>query len=150
MIGSKVWAPALVALTCVGGLALAWIDPVTPSIPAQAPRLPEISDEGRALLGGLEPGESIIEAAKREVLEETGIKLNPKNLRYPLRPTSNASYFYIDFPGGCNPNVQRYEGNDANAVAWISQKCLKENIKNKKIKLTFHTKRLLQWVLGWQ
>ena len=99
--------------------------------------------------GTLNPKESVARGASREVMEETGIYIDPKILFTPLRPTDNSSYFYLEIPGGCKPVVQRYKGNDANAVAWISQSCLKRLVKNKDVKLTYHTRKLLQWVLGW-
>jgi ADP-ribose pyrophosphatase YjhB (NUDIX family) len=99
--------------------------------------------------GTLNKNETVAVGAAREVQEETGIKVDPASLLCPLRPTDNSSYFYLELPGGCLPVVQRYEGNDANAVAWISQSCLKKLIKEKRIKLTFHTRKLLQWLLGW-
>ena len=36
-----------------------------------------------------------------------------------------------------------------NAVAWISLTCLKELVRNQKIQLTYHTKKLLEWIVGW-
>ncbi len=99
--------------------------------------------------GTLHEDERPSEGAAREVYEETGLKLSPSNLKSPYYPTPNASYFYIDLPGGCSPIVQKHEGNDANAVAWISLTCLKALVRNQKIQLTYHTKKLLEWIVGW-
>lgn len=57
---SRAWAPGLVLLACGVGLALAHLNPVEPSVETQVRRAPEISDEGRALLGGLREGERLM------------------------------------------------------------------------------------------
>lgn len=57
---ARAWAPALVAVACLLGVGLAAIDPVSPRDADHAPREPQVSDEGRALLGGLEVGERIM------------------------------------------------------------------------------------------
>lgn len=57
---SRVWAPGLALLVCMGGLALARVDPVEPAAEARQRRPPQMSDEGRALLGGLAVGERLM------------------------------------------------------------------------------------------
>lgn len=56
----RAWAPAVVLLLGGVGLALSWLDPVTPAVEIQAPREPRLGDEARALLGGLTVGERIM------------------------------------------------------------------------------------------
>lgn len=56
---ARAWAPAAVALLCLLGLGLSQLDPVTPAVEVQPPREPQLSEEARALLGGLTVGERI-------------------------------------------------------------------------------------------
>ncbi|MCX4241958.1 hypothetical protein [Paraliomyxa miuraensis] len=56
----RAWVPALVALSCALGLLVAWVDPVKRQAQAQDARAPRITDEGRALLGGLAEGERLM------------------------------------------------------------------------------------------
>ena len=56
---ARAWAPALVCAACLLGLGLSHLDPVRgPERPR--PAAPELSDEARALLGGLAPGERLM------------------------------------------------------------------------------------------
>lgn len=57
---ARVWAPALVAAGCLLGVALAALDPVTAGEQGDRPREPRITQEARALLGGLEVGEKLM------------------------------------------------------------------------------------------
>lgn len=59
-LSARAWAPALVLGLCGLGLALAGLDPVDPAVRMQPPRVPEISEEGRQLLGGLEVGDQLV------------------------------------------------------------------------------------------
>jgi 8-oxo-dGTP pyrophosphatase MutT (NUDIX family) len=87
--------------------------------------------------------ESPEEGAIREVLEETGIKLEPSDMNLPI-VLYGSTYFVVNHPV-CDVDIQTHvEGNDANGIGWIKIECLKRLIYEKQIKLTSHTTRLIR------
>ena len=57
---ARAWAPAVVAVACLGGVALGRLDKVPRPAGGPVHRVPQMSDEGRALLGGIDVGDRIV------------------------------------------------------------------------------------------
>ncbi len=58
---SRAWAPALVVLLCAAGLVIARVAPVASRAELERARSqPEVSEAGRALVGGLSVGDRIV------------------------------------------------------------------------------------------
>lgn len=88
--------------------------------------------------GKIEPGETLLQGALRELKEETGIVLQEKNIHsYPIHLKRNSYYFYYEMPE-CEVKVQTKKGNDANGIAWISLNCMDSFKSNDKRYLGCH------------
>ena len=97
--------------------------------------------------GSLEYGETEIECAIREVLEETGITITEEVLKRPIRICNIATYFYLEM-NECSVKIQKHdEQNDATGIAWINPECLKNSIESGNISVTHHF-RILARFLG--
>jgi len=97
--------------------------------------------------GTINRDESIIDAAKREVKEETGIDFIENDIKDSFMIKNNIVYFVLDikerdvFP-------QEIIDNDANGIGYFCIDCLKEMIDNKEISITFHCKLLIKKILN--
>ncbi len=97
--------------------------------------------------GSLEDGESEIECAIREVIEETGITITEEVLtRPPIRICNSVTYFYLEM-NECSIKIEKNDQNDATGIAWIKPECLKKSIESGNITLTSHF-RILARFLG--
>jgi len=111
--------------------------------------------------GSIEPNESIIECALREVFEETGISII-HSPAYSLTPEpgsisdsnkfifNDSHYFYCDL-NQCSISLDSpmisNDINDASGIGWFSIPCLIDLIKSDKIFINFHCKLLLEYFL---
>ncbi len=102
--------------------------------------------------GGVNDNETIYDAAKRELFEETGISLDRLNIdlrKCPRYKIHNATYFLLklstDQCGEIKQDIN--DENDASGWTWIKLDCIDclENLSGKKgiNALTYQTRRLL-------
>lgn len=97
--------------------------------------------------GGIERGESEIEAAKREVLEETGYTSNHHELiysYYPMNGSANKLFHVlrckaIDF-------IQDFDRNEVSETRWFTKDEAKQMIKDKVATDGFTLTALLLWL----
>ena len=99
--------------------------------------------------GTLEPSETYIEGAIREVMEETGIDLSGVVFDKSINIGVNSLYFFLEYVK-CEVSIQTSPGNDANSIGWIKLKCLTEMIKDGDISLTRHASIILKSFLGFE
>jgi len=89
--------------------------------------------------------ENVKDCAIREVREETGININPKNLKNWINIKNHSIYYYLEMKM-CEVEVQEneeLESNDANGITWIKINCLKQFIINGNITLNHHCNVIL-------
>ena len=100
--------------------------------------------------GTLEFGETEIEGSKREVLEETGLKISERNFTNKTVIQNRASYFYME-TSECDVDIQEHvKGNDANGIGWIKPECLKTCIINGNISITHHCRIIFKRFLTYE
>lgn len=76
--------------------------------------------------GVIEKGETPKQAAARELKEETGLVVQPKELKFSI-PINNGSYFIHISPYQDLPIPRDQESNEITGLAWISLNCLKSD-----------------------
>jgi 8-oxo-dGTP pyrophosphatase MutT (NUDIX family) len=94
--------------------------------------------------GSLEYGESEIECAIREVIEETGITITEELLTRSVKICNIATYFYLEM-NECSLKIQKHNQNDATGIAWIKPECLKKSIESGNIRITHHFRILAKF-----
>ena len=98
--------------------------------------------------GSPEDNEEFEEGAIREVREETGLTLNESELSNPIWISPSVVYFSVERIGVQDGHVQPKDGNDANGVVWIKVECLKTLLADGSMRITSHTRKALQILLG--
>jgi len=99
--------------------------------------------------GTVENGESYIDCAFREVLEETGLNLLTHKLESSV--TIGNSIYYLVYHEKCDVDVQKNnENNDVNSIGWIKLDCLKELINQNILTLTKHSIDILKMFLEFE
>ena len=94
--------------------------------------------------GSLERGETPIDGAIREVMEETGIDISTCDFSKSVVLYNLSTYFFIPH-ATCEVSIKdEVVGNDVTAVAWLRIPCLKILINNNDIRLTKHTTIVLK------
>ncbi len=86
--------------------------------------------------GGINQGESILEAGRREVLEETGYDTKGHKLIYSYNP-SNGSSNQVLHVVRCTVKETKqvaFDKNEVREIKWFTEKDIGEMIKNKEIK----------------
>lgn len=97
--------------------------------------------------GGMEAGESEIDAAKREVLEETGYMSENHELIYSYRPM-NGSANQVFHVVRCRAidYIQDFDRNEVSETRWFTKDDVKLMIKDKVITDGFTLTALLLWL----
>ena len=94
--------------------------------------------------GGTEKDEKILDCAKREVKEETGLIISDDDIIIKININSRAVYYYVELKE-TDVKVQNHIiGNDANGIGWINKNCLYEMVTNGKILLNQHCRILIR------
>lgn len=102
--------------------------------------------------GGINKGESILDAAIREVKEETGLDIDAKLIekQKPIYIKKKSYYYVLDMKE-CEVQVpQTDDNNDVNGITWIHIDCM-DTLKIKKTgeyKITKHGKSLIENIMG--
>jgi len=94
--------------------------------------------------GNIELGESVLEAAQREILEESGYEVTNLELLYTYNPMNGISNktFHI---AKAKVSIKKgsFDRNEVEAVTWFTKKEVRSMIKNKVIKDGFTLTALL-------
>ena len=98
--------------------------------------------------GSLNPGESIGEAAVREVKEETGLEFDQKNIGDVKIVKGSCYYFHISMDEIPVKIQTTLEGNDANGIGWFRADCLDRLIREGKIQINQHCNILVKKIIG--
>ena len=97
--------------------------------------------------GGVETGESEIDAAKREVLEETGYTSAQHELLYsyyPMGGSANKVFHVVRCKGVAH--VQDFDKNEVSETRWFTKDEIKRMINSKVITDGFSLTALLLWL----
>ena len=97
--------------------------------------------------GRIEIGETEIEAAAREVLEETGFTTESHQLIYSYYPMNTNKLFHIVHCKAIE-KVQDFDKNEVSETQWFTKDEIKQMIKDKVISDGFTLTALLLWLQG--
>ena len=97
--------------------------------------------------GRIEIGETEIDAAKREVLEETGYSTEDHQLIYSYYPMNANKLFHIVHCKAIE-RVQEFDLNEVSETRWFTKEAVKQMIKDKAITDGFSLTALLLWLQG--
>ncbi len=97
--------------------------------------------------GGVDAGETEIEAAKREVLEETGYlsdEHKPLYSYYPMNGSANKIFHVVHCKVA--EHIQDFDENEISETRWFTQNEIRKMIKEKNITDGFSLTALLLWL----
>ncbi len=114
---------------------------------ARIPRYTTGTTEWELPAGGVEMGESEIDAAKREALEETGYTSSDHKLiysYYPMNGSANKLFHVVH----CKAvdHVQDFDENEVSETRWFAKNDIKRMIRDKAIVDGFTLTALLLWL----
>ena len=114
---------------------------------ARIPRYSTGATEWELPAGGIEIGESIIEAAQREVLEETGYTSDNHQLiysYYPMNGSANKRFHIVHCTAG--DRVQEFDPNEVSEIRWFTRDEIKQKVKDRAVSDGFTLSALLLWL----
>jgi len=91
--------------------------------------------------------ETSVECAVREVKEETGLDVNPRDFQKAIRIKNKAIYYYLE-RNAEEVEIQALKNNDASGITWIKIDCISDCVKSGKINLNQHCKIVLKKFIG--
>ena len=97
--------------------------------------------------GGIETDESVIDAAKREVLEETGYTSDNHQLIYSYYPMGgSANKLFHVVHGKAIDQIKDFDKNEVDETQWFTRDEVKQMIKEKAVTDGFTLTALLLWL----
>ena len=113
----------------------------------RVPRYASDTTEWELPAGGVEVGESELEAAKREVLEETGYTSSDHKLTYSYYPMNGSAnkVFHVVHCRAVD-HVQDFDKDEVSDTRWFTRDEIKQMIKSKAFTDGFTLNALLLWL----
>lgn len=93
--------------------------------------------------GTLERGETVSQCAVRELREETGIEITPREFSRGVRIRKRLILFYVE-KQYFHLSVPIFDGNDANGLTWIKIPCLLRCIERGQIMISHYCRIALK------
>lgn len=113
----------------------------------RVPRYASGTAEWEIPAGGMEMGESIPDAARRELLEETGFTSSDYQLiytYYPMNGNANQVFHIVFCKAG--EAVQGFDENEVAEVRWFNKEEIRQLLKDNKVVDGFSLTTLLLWL----
>ncbi len=99
--------------------------------------------------GGVEAGETEIDAARREILEETGYASDQHRLIYSYYPMNgNANKLFHVLHCKALGRVQDFDKDEVSEIRWFSRDEVRQMVKNKGTSNGYTLTALLLWLQG--